>query len=88
MGLIRFKREKDEAMRNAMRLEGWLIAKGFAFDTEGNTYAERGSVSIAYSFYSDTMTIGTSAGIYEDGRLSLLGICQDCLVLNGKKFFL
>ncbi len=89
MSLLRTHRKRnDEEKRIAYRLEGWMIAKGFCFSSEGESFAEKGAVSIAYSFYSDEITIGTSIGIYEDGKLSQLKICQDCLVLNGKKFFL
>lgn len=89
MNLLKvFRKRDEEAKRIAYRLEGWMIARGFSFSSEGAAFAEKGAVCIAYSYYSDAITIGTSAGIYEDGQLSLLQIRQDCIILNGKKFFL
>lgn len=87
IGLFRIFRKKErQAEISARRLEGWMIAKGFSFSPEGAPFAEKGSVCIAYSIYSDSITIGTSAGIYEDGLLSMIELRRNCIIVNGKKF--
>lgn len=81
-------RHKRETERAGLRLEGWLIAKGFVKEEQFENVWKLGALDISFRASDDSVCIRTSIGSEELGRLSDLKIMPFWLELNNKHFFI